>query len=483
MQFYKSIADYQKALSENNTSCVEAVSHFLAKIEASAHLNAFVEVFQEESMQRAAFLDNKRKEGLACGKLYGVVITIKDVIAYKDHKVSAASKMLSNYTSIYSSTAVEKLLAEDAIIIGNCNCDEFAMGNTNENSVYGRVKNALDNDKVPGGSSGGSAVSVQADLCMVALGSDTGGSVRQPADFCGVYGFKPSYGAISRHGLVAYASSFDQIGVIAKNPGDAAKVFEVIRGGDDHDSTVSFSPELLPIRPFNSMQNEKPLYKIAVIRNLLNHSSLDVQIRDAIYTLADELKKEGHEVNEIDLNLVDYMVPAYYILTTAEASSNLSRYDGVRYGFRAENSPENISSFYKKNRSLAFNKEVKKRIMLGTFVLSEGFYDAYYTKAQQVRKLLTLQSKEIFKDYDIALLPTVPSTAFEAGSLVKDPIAMYLADIYTIFANLSGIPGASVPLFKHSNSMPFGVQVLAARNNDVTLLEFSNLLFNRFKKN
>lgn len=458
------------------------VKYYLSNIETSVHLNAFVEVFTNESMERAFYLDNKRKQGLPCGKLHGVILTIKDVISYKDHKVTAGSKMLENYTAVYNSTVVERLLAEDAIIIGNCNCDEFAMGNTNENSIYGRVKNALNTDKVSGGSSGGSAVSVQADMCMVALGSDTGGSVRQPADFCGVYGFKPSYGAISRHGLLAYASSFDQIGVIAKNPEDAAKVFEVIQGPDDHDSTVS-SAEFLPIRSLNEVENSKPVYKIAVIKNLINHSSLDPEIKEAIVSLADNLKKEGHEVEEIELDLVDYMVPAYYILTTAEASSNLSRYDGIRYGFRAEDSPEDISGFYKKNRSLAFNKEVKKRIMLGTFVLSEGFYDAYYTKAQQVRKLLAQQSKDIFKEFDIILLPTVPSTAFEAGIMIKDPVAMYLADIYTIFANLSGIPGASVPLFKHSNGMPFGAQVLAARNNDLTLLEFSNLLFNRYKRN
>ncbi len=482
MHLFKSIADYQKALLNNTTSCLETVNHYLTNIDVSSNLNAFVEVFREESIERATFLDHKRKEGLPCGKLHGVVISIKDVISYKNHKVTAGSKMLENYTSIYNSTVVEKLLEEDAIIIGNCNCDEFAMGNTNENSVYGRVKNSLDTNKVSGGSSGGSAVSVQAEMCMVAIGSDTGGSVRQPSDFCGVYGFKPSYGAISRHGLLAYASSFDQIGVISKNPEDAAKVFEVIHGRDEYDSTVS-SREYCTMRSINELSIKKPSYKIAVIRNLINHSSLDTEIKDAINILADDLKKEGHEVKEIDLNLIDYIVPAYYILTTAEASSNLSRYDGVRYGFRAENSAEDINTFYKKNRSQAFGKEVKKRIMLGTFVLSEGFYDAYYTKAQQVRKLLAEQSKEIFKEFDIILLPTVPSTAFEAGSIVKDPIAMYLADIYTIFANLSGIPGASVPLFRHSNGMPFGAQVLAARNNDVTLLEFSNLLFNRFKRN
>ena len=480
LQFFKSISAYQEDLFGNTTTCLEAVNFYLNKIEAAAELNAFVEVYREESRERAKFLDIRRKEGLPCGKLHGVIVTLKDVICYKDHKLTAGSKMLSNFTSIYNSTVVEKLLAEDAIIIGNCNCDEFAMGNTSENSVHGRVKNALDHSKVPGGSSGGSAVAIQADLCMVSLGSDTGGSVRQPADFCGAYGFKPSYGAVSRHGLLAYASSFDQVGLIAKNPEDAAKVFEVINGPDNYDSTVS-KHQHAPLRSLEEV-GKSPAYKIAVIRNLINHNSLDTEIKDSIISLANNLKEKGHEVEEIDLDLVEYMVPAYYILTTAEASSNLSRYDGVRYGFRAENSPENISDFYKKNRSLAFNKEVKKRIMLGTFVLSEGFYDAYYTKAQQVRKLLMQQAKDIFNKYDIVLLPTVPSTAFEAGRMVKDPIAMYLADIYTIFANLSGIPGASVPLFKHSNGMPFGVQVLAARNNDVTLLEFSNLLFNRFKR-
>lgn len=482
MQFFKSISVYQENLSLNKTSCLEAVNFYLDKIESSAELNAYVEVFKEESRERAKLLDSRRQEGLRCGKLHGVVISLKDVLGYEGHKVTAGSKMLENYTSIYNSTVVEKILAEDAIIIGTCNCDEFAMGNTNENSVYGRVKNALDHSKVPGGSSGGSAVAVQADLCMVSLGSDTGGSVRQPADFCGVYGFKPSYGAVSRHGLIAYASSFDQVGVISKNPEDAAKVFEVINGPDIYDSTVS-KYQHSSFRSLTDTEDTASVYKIAAIRNLINHDSLDIEIRQSIESLAAELKSEGHVVEEIDLDLVDYMVPAYYILTTAEASSNLSRYDGVRYGFRAEESPEDIGDFYKKNRSLSFSKEVKKRIMLGTFVLSEGYYDAYYTKAQQVRNLLAMQAKEIFKKYDIILLPTVPSTAFEAGMMEKDPIAMYLADIYTIFANLCGIPGASVPLFRHSNGMPFGAQVLAARNNDVTLLEFSDLLYNRFKKN
>ncbi|MEO6683936.1 MAG: amidase family protein, partial [Ginsengibacter sp.] len=374
---FKSISSYQKDLFGNIISCQETVGHYLEKIEASADLNAFVEVFKEEALDRAQYLDNKRKEGLPCGKLHGVIISIKDVICYKDHKVTAGSRMLHDYISIYNSTVVERLLEEDVIIIGNCNCDEFAMGNTNENSVYGRVKNARDTSKVSGGSSGGSAVAVQADLCMVSIGSDTGGSVRQPADFCGIYGFKPSYGAVSRHGLLAYASSFDQIGVISKNQEDAALVFDVIHGPDPFDITVS-SKKHSPMKTLDEAAKNTPSYKIGLIRNLIDHDSLDPEIKASILSLVARLKTEGHEVIEIDLNQVDYMVPTYYILTTAEASSNLSRYDGIRFGYRAEEPSQNISDFYKKNRSIAFSKEVKKRIMLGTFVLSEGYYDAYY---------------------------------------------------------------------------------------------------------
>lgn len=474
---YKNISVYQQQLLENKTSCSDVVDHFLKKIKEQQHLNAFVEVYEEESRNRAKFLDEKRKQGKPCGKLHGVVIALKDVICYKDHKVTAASGILKNFVSIYNSTAVEKLLAEDAIIIGSCNCDEFAMGSTNENSVYGSVKNALDENKVPGGSSGGSAVAVQAELCMVSLGSDTGGSVRQPADFCGVVGMKPSYGTISRHGLIAYASSFDQIGIFSNNIEDTAKVLEVISGKDEYDSTVNQKPtkKLIP-----SAQPRK--YKIALFKNALEHKSLDPEIKKEIYKLADNLKNDGHIVEEIDFYLIDFIVPAYYVLTTAEASSNLSRFDGVRYGYRNNNGEEDLTVFYKKNRGNGFGKEVKKRIMLGTFVLSEGYYDAYYTKAQQVRNILVAQTKEIFSGFDALLLPTAPSTAFEAGSMQKDPIAMYLADIYTVYANLTGIPGISLPLFKHTNGMPFGVQVLTNKYNELTLMEISDTLMKNYKR-
>lgn len=472
---FKNISEYQQKLITGNTSCLEAVDYFLKKISENAHLNAFVEVYQEESIERAKLLDEKRKNGTPTGKLHGVVIALKDVICYKNHKVTAASHILKDFISIYNSTAVEKLLAEDAIIIGTCNCDEFAMGNTNENSVYGRVKNALDENKVPGGSSGGSAVAVQADICMASLGSDTGGSVRQPADFCGIVGMKPSYGTISRHGLIAYASSFDQIGIFSKNVEDVVKILEVVSGRDDYDSTVNQKKTENLFVCDNSKK-----YKIALLKNAMHHPSLDVEIKNGIYNLADRLKNDGHIVEEINFDLIDYIVPAYYVLTTAESSSNLSRYDGVRYGFRHNNSEEDLTTFYKKNRGEGFGKEVKKRIMLGTFVLSEGYYDAYFTKAQQVRNLLQQQTKEIFNNYDALIMPTVPATAFEAGSLEKDPISMYLADIFTVYANLTGIPGISLPLFKHSNGMPFGAQILTNKHNELTLLELSDMLLNKY---
>lgn len=477
MSSFQNISNYHQQLKEGTSSCEEAVEFYIDNIKKNQQLNAFVEVYEEESITRAKFLDEKRNAGTACGKLHGVIIAIKDVICYKDHKISAASKMLENFVSIYHSTAVKKLLEEDAIIIGNCNCDEFAMGSTNENSVYGRVKNALDENKVSGGSSGGSAVAVQAGLCMISLGSDTGGSVRQPADFCGIVGMKPSYGTISRHGLIAYASSFDQIGIFANNIEDVAKVLEVINGSDEYDNTVNQQKTL------NLTLNFQPKkYKIALFKNAMEHESLDSEIKKNIYELAENLNNDGNIIEEINFDLIDYIVPAYYVLTTAESSSNLARYDGVRYGFRDEKNEEDLTAFYKKNRGKGFGKEVKKRIMLGTFVLSEGYYDAYFTKAQQVRNLLASQTKEIFNNFDAILLPTVPSTAFEAGSMEKDPIAAYLADIYTVYANLTGIPGISLPLFQHSNGMPFGVQVLTNKHNELTLLELSQMLLKNYKR-
>ena len=482
MFLYKTIPDYHERLHAGDTTCLEAVEYYLGKISETKRLNAFVEVYARESIERAISLDEKRKNGQPCGKLHGVVIAIKDIICYKDHKISAASAILKNFVSLYNSTAVENLLNEEAIIIGTCNCDEFAMGSTNEHSIYGRVLNPLNENKVPGGSSGGSAVAVQAGLCMVSLGSDTGGSVRQPADFCGITGVKPSYGCVSRHGLIAYASSFDQIGIFSNNIADAGKILEIIQGKDQYDSTVNQEKQRKFELSVRTKKYKPDGYRIALFKNALEHKSLDPEIKKSIYELTYELKNNGHEVEEIEFGLIDFIVPAYYVLTTAEASSNLSRYDGVKYGYRHENNTEDLAEFYKKTRSDGFGKEVKRRIMLGTFVLSEGYYDAYFTKAQQIRRLLVDQTTEIFKRFDALILPTVPSTAFEAGSMQKDPVAMYLADIYTVYANLTGTPAASLPLFKHTNGMPFGLQVVANKHNELTLLELSDMLLTDYKK-
>lgn len=476
MFYFDSIENYHNYLAITPNGCSIAVKYYLEKINSNNHLNAFIEIFTDEALERAKCLDTKRKNGEVLGKLHGVVVTIKDVICYKNHKVSASSGMLKDFVSLYNSSAVENLIKEDAIIIGNCNCDEFAMGSTNENSIYGRVLNFLDENKVPGGSSGGSAVAVQAGLCMASLGSDTGGSVRQPADFCGIIGMKPTYGRISRNGLIAYASSFDQIGIFSHRVEDAALILSVINGADKFDSTVIQEKVTGYL-----ITKKRKKYKIALLKNALEHESLDPEIKIAIYSLASRLKEEGHSLGEVDFGLIDFIVPTYYVLTTAEASSNLSRYDGVRYGYRYENDTDKLIEFYKKTRSNGFGKEVKRRIMLGTFVLSEGYYDAYFTKAQQIRKLLINQTKEIFKSFDAIILPTVPSTAFEAGSMQKDPIAMYLADIYTVYANLTGTPAISLPLFKHTNGLPFGVQVITNNDNELTLLEFSDQLMRKFK--
>jgi aspartyl-tRNA(Asn)/glutamyl-tRNA(Gln) amidotransferase subunit A len=469
---YTTIDQYHLALTQGSTSCAEVVHHYLSRIEKSKHLNAFVHVFAEEAIQKASALDERRKVGNAIGKLHGVVIAIKDVICYRGHPLTAASGILKNFTSLYSATAIEKLLQEEAIIIGVCNCDEFAMGSANENSVYGNVLNAMDESRVPGGSSGGSAVAVQAGFCMVSLGSDTGGSVRQPADFCGIVGLKPTYGRISRYGLIAYASSFDQIGIFANNVDDTSKVLEIIAGADEYDSTVSQKP----IEKYSEVLKEKKKIRFAYFKETLEHPSLDIEIADGINKLIEQIKSEGHEVAALSFEYLDYIVPAYYILTTAEASSNLSRYDGVRYGYRSAKPSTDLTEFYKHNRSEGFGKEVKRRIMLGTFVLSTGYYDAYFAKAQKVRRKLVEKTQLVFNEFDFILMPTSPSVAFKIGEKTDDPIAMYLADIYTVFANLTGIPGISLPLFKHSNGMPFGIQLMAKQFNELSLLQASQHL-------
>ena len=479
MFLYKDIRQYHLDLVSNKINCADTIQFYLQQIDANKKLNAFTEVFTDGAWERARQLDEKRKNGEPLKKLHGVVIAIKDVLCYKDHTVTASSKILEGFKSLYTATAVQRLLDEDAIIIGACNCDEFAMGSSNENSVYGPVLNALDNTKVPGGSSGGSAVAVQAGLCMASLGTDTGGSVRQPADFCGILGLKPTYGRISRYGLIAYASSFDQIGIFGNNVYDIGLMLEIMSGEDEFDSTA------LPQTPegaFDQFSNLSLLadsakkYKIAYFKEALHHPSLDKEIKEKILTLVENLKSNGHTVTEIDFDLLDYVVPAYYVLTTAEASSNLSRYDGIRYGWQSKGNIKDLTEFYKQTRSGGFGKEVQRRIMLGTFVLSSGYYDAYFSKAQQVRRLLVNKTEAIFADFDAVLMPVSPTTAFPIGDKTNDPVAMYLADIFTVFANLTGIPGISVPLFKHSNGMPFGLQIMTKKTDELTLLQIAEYL-------
>ena len=483
---YKNISQYHLDLANNKNSCVEAVQFYLQKIKTNKILNAFTEVYEDEALLMAKKLDEKRKRGEPIKKLHGVVVALKDVICYKDHRVTAASKILEGFTSLYSATAVQRLLDEDAIIIGSCNCDEFAMGSSNENSVYGHVLNALDNTKVPGGSSGGSAVAVQAGLCMASLGSDTGGSVRQPADFCGIVGLKPTYGRISRYGLIAYASSFDQIGIFGNSVDDIVLLLAIMSGADEYDSTaIPQTPEGASdqFKNLNLLADSEKKYRIAYFKEALHHPSLDKEIKEAILNLVETLKLNGHSVTEIDFDLLEYVVPAYYVLTTAEASSNLNRYDGIRFGYQTKSNIKELTDFYKHTRSTGFGKEVQRRIMLGTFVLSSGYYDAYFIKAQQVRRLLVDKTEAIFTDFDAVIMPTSPTTAFSLGHKNSDSIAIYLADIFTVFANLTGIPGISVPLFKHSNGMPFGLQIMTKKEDELTLLQMADYLLKQQQLN
>ena len=479
MTEFSSISSFHEALYDGKTTCEAMVHLYLSRIEQARHLNAYLEVFTQDALAQAAALDARIQKGERPGSLAGVVIGIKDVICYKGHEVTAASKILEGFTSLYSATAVERLIAEGAIIIGRLNCDEFAMGSTNENSAYGNVLNALDNTRVPGGSSGGSAVAVQAGLCQVSLGSDTGGSVRQPADFCGIVGLKPTYGRISRHGLIAYASSFDQIGIFGSNIADVALVLQVIAGPDTYDSTASQRkvPDYQASLPHNKNR------RFAYLKDALHHEGLDPEMRGGYESFFEDLKAEGHTVEGVNFDYLDYVVAAYYVLTTAEASSNLSRFDGVKYGYRTPEKNLDLTDFYKKSRSEGFGKEVKRRILLGTFVLSAGYYDAYFTKAQQVRRLVVERMQKILAEYDAILLPTVPTTAFKIGEKMDDPIAMYLADIYTVLANLTGVPAISVPLHRHSNGMPYGIQIITKEFDEENLLQIAHSMLHEQQVN
>jgi len=467
---YNSLSEVRKDLSEGKISCRSLTEYYLKNIEAKAHLNAYIEVYANEALATADLVDAKIKAGTA-GKLAGMVVGLKDVLCHKNHGLQASSNILKGFVSQFNGTAVERIIQEDAIIIGRQSCDEFAMGSSNENSAYGPVKNDIDNTRVPGGSSGGSAVGVQADTCLVSLGSDTGGSVRQPAAFCDIIGFKPSYSRISRYGLIAYASSFDSIGIMARSIEDTALMLEVIAGHDDFDSTVSSKP----VPAYSSELNFSGKAKICYLKEAVESEGVAKEIRQATQKQIDLLKKQGHTVEAVEFPLLDYILPTYYILTTAEASSNLSRFDGVKFGYRSENGTD-LESMYKKTRSEGFGKEVQKRIMLGTFVLSAGFYDAYYTKAQKVRRLIREYTEKLLSEYDFMLLPTTTTTAFKIGDHESDPIAMYLADIFTVHANLAGIPAVSIPNGNDAQGLPIGLQLMGREFEEAKLLAFSNYL-------
>jgi len=466
-----SLLALQNDLTSGKTTCRDVVASYLERIASQKHLNAFLEVYGTEALDRAEIIDAKIKSNNA-GKLAGLVIGIKDNIAYEGHPVSASSKILAGFNSNFSATVVERLLAEDAIIIGRLNCDEFAMGASNENSVYGNVLNAADNTRVPGGSSGGSAVAVQADLCMASLGSDTGGSIRQPSSFTGIFGMKPTYGRVSRWGLLAYASSFDQIGPITRSVEDMAMILEVMSGVDEHDATVSQQP--VPDYSKNlSLPNKQ---RIAVIRDCLVSDGIAPYVKEHTEKAIEKLKTEGHTVEFVDFPYLDYMVPCYYVLTTAEASSNLSRYSGLMYGHRSSDATD-LESTFKLSRSEGFGEEVKRRIMAGTFVLSSDQYDAYYTKAQKVRRVIQDETFKILDNYDAILLPTTPTEAFKIGEKSDDLIAMYLADIFTVQAPLAGIPAISIPTGSTPENLPFGLQLMTGRFEEQKLLQLSHYLY------
>jgi len=447
------------------------VDYYLERISSNTHLNAFVDVYTEEARQAASLVDQKISDGNA-GRLAGLVLGIKDVLSHKGHALQAGSQILKSYQAPYNATAVQRLLDEDAIIIGRQNCDEFAMGSSNENSSLGVVRNAADNSRVPGGSSGGSAVAVQAGLCHASIGSDTGGSVRQPAAFCGVVGLKPSYGRISRWGLIAYASSFDCIGPITKSVEDASLLLEIMSGTDNFDSTVSSKP--VPSYS-KSVCEWKGKAKIGYIKEVLESESIAPEIRRNTLEVLDRLRAEGHEVEPVKMPLLDYLLPTYYILTTAEASSNLSRFDGVRYGQRSSEITD-LESLYKNSRTEGFGDEVRKRILLGTYVLSANYYDAYYTKAQRVRRLVREEARSFFDQFDFFISPVTPTTAFKIGEKSEDPLQMYLADIFTVQANVIGNPAIAIPNGNDEKGLPIGLQIMAPYFEEEKMLKFANYL-------
>jgi aspartyl-tRNA(Asn)/glutamyl-tRNA(Gln) amidotransferase subunit A len=426
-------------------------------------LNAFLEVDREGALERAAALANSN------GPLVGLPVAVKDNICVLGLQASCGSRILGDYHPPYNATVIERLTQAGAVIIGKTNCDEFAMGSSNENSAYGPVRNPWDTTRVPGGSSGGSAAAVAAGIVPVALGSDTGGSVRQPASLCGVIGLKPTYGRNSRYGLVAFASSLDQVGIFGREVEDVARVLGVIAGRDPHDATTAD----VPVPDYTaSLTGDLKGARLGFPRALFGEG-LDEEVGNAVKAVVDVYRDLGAEIVDVDLPHAQYAIAVYYIIATAEASSNLARFDGVRYGFRAEDTPE-LRQMYRRTREEGFGAEVKRRIMLGTYVLSAGYYDAYYVKAQKVRALIKNDFLTAFESCDAIITPTAPSTAFALGEKVDDPLAMYLNDIYTVTANLAGVPGMSVPCGLSAERLPIGFQLLGPYWSEPTLFKFAH---------
>ncbi len=453
-------------IKSGNVKCIDAVNAiFDAIVEKDEKINAYITLNKDAALKKAEEIQVKIDAGELSGPLAGVPFAIKDNICTKGLKTTCASKILGEFAPVYNATVVDKLENAGAIVIGKVNMDEFTMGSTSETSYYGATKNPWDLRKVPGGSSGGSAAAVSGGEAVIALGSDTGGSIRQPASYCGITGFKPTYGTVSRFGLIAYASSLDQIGPVAKDVADCAAVMDIISGKDNMDGTsldISYSSYL------GGLTSDIKGMKVALPKQCFE-KGLDADVKEKVLAVADKLKELGAVVEEIDMPFIDFAIPAYYIIATAEASSNLSRFDGVKYGFRAENY-DGIVDLYNATRSEGFGGEVKKRILLGTFVLSSGYYDAYYRKALKVKNIIKKNFDEIFEKYDIILTPTAPTTAPKLGESLADPLQMYLTDIYTVSVNIAGLPGLSVPCGFDKDGMPVGAQIIGKALGDMTVL-------------
>jgi aspartyl-tRNA(Asn)/glutamyl-tRNA(Gln) amidotransferase subunit A len=451
------------------TAMALAEAHYARIKQEDGQIGAFLTLSKERALEQADRMDRLVADGKTLPPLGGVPVGIKDVMSTRGVRSTAGSKILENYIPPYDCTAVARLEAAGAVVLGKMNCDEFAMGSSNENSAYGPVRNPRDLSRVPGGSSGGSAAAVAADMAVATLGSDTGGSIRQPASFCGVVGLMPTYGRVSRYGLIAFASSLDHIGPLTKTVKDAATVLRTIAGRDPMDSTSADVPV-----PDYVAELDKPVrgMKIGVAKEYFGEG-LDDEVRQAVEAAIDKLKGLGCEIVPVSLPHTPYAIPTYYLIATAEASSNLARYDGVRYSHRARGA-KTLSEMYRRSRDEGFGAEVKRRIMLGTYALSAGYYDAYYLKAQKVRTLLTRDFDEAFRKVDAIVTPTSPTAAFRLGEKSNDPLAMYLADIYTVTADLAGIPGISVPCGETKEKLPIGLQILGKHFDEASILRVAH---------